>query len=67
MKAKVLWAILLIIVAILFVYAFFVKEITLTIIALVLAILVQKFGYDTLFSDYDRKREEKLEKKEENN
>lgn len=62
MKSKTRWTILLVIASLLFIYGLFSQNIIVTIVALVIAIIVQKMGSEVLFKDFDRKQEERLEK-----
>lgn len=62
MKSKTHWTILLVIASLLFIYGLFSQNIIVTIVALVIAIIVQKMGSEVLFKDFDRKQEERLEK-----
>lgn len=62
MSSRLFWIILLVISSGLFIYGLIAGEILATIVALILAIVIQKFGYEPLFSDYDQKQQEKVEK-----
>lgn len=61
MNSKTRWTILLIIASILFIYGLFSKNIIVTIVSLIIAIIIQKKGSEVLFKDFDRKQEEKME------
>ncbi len=59
MKSKNIWASILIIAFGLFIYSIFTRQVLFTAISLVLGIIVQKFGSDILFKEYDEKNEQK--------
>lgn len=60
MSNKISWKIVLAFASILFVYSLLTKNIYVTIVALLIGVICEKFGYNTLFKSYDVKKTNKL-------
>jgi len=62
---KIMWTTLLFIALFLFLTGFSTGNVIYNIGAMILGIFVYKYGYNTLFREYDRKKKEKKEKADE--
>lgn len=60
MSNKLSWSIILIFDVILFIYSLLTRNIYAAVIALLIVIICEKFGYNILFKEYDNKKINKI-------